>query len=64
MPPHMFRTNFQGPLGTTPRTNFAQFSQTRGMFSKSASVWANDVSTLSLSLSLMSLEDEGRGEHA
>ena len=46
MPPHMFRTNFQGPLGTTPRTNFAQFSQTRGMFFKSASVQANNVSTL------------------
>ena len=46
MPPHMFRTNFRGPLGTTPRTNFAQFSYTRGMFLKSASVQANDVSIL------------------
>ena len=46
MPPHMFRTNFRGPLGTTPRTNFAQFSQTRGMFLESASVQANHVSTL------------------
>ena len=46
MPPHMFPTNLQGPLGTTPRTNFAQFSQTRGMFLKSASVQANNVSIL------------------
>ena len=42
----MFRTNFWGPLETTPRTNFAQFSQTRGMFLKSASVQANHVSML------------------
>ena len=45
MSPHMFRTNFRGLLGTTPRTNFAQFSQTRGMFLESASVQANHVSS-------------------
>ena len=53
MPPHMFCTNFRGPLGTTPRTNFAQFSQTRGMFLKSASVQANHVSILGIALGLL-----------
>ena len=45
-PPRMFPTNFRGPLAFTPRTKFAQFSQTRGMFLESASVQANNVSTL------------------
>ena len=35
MPPRMFRT-FPGICGTTLRTNLAQFSQTRGMFLRSA----------------------------
>ena len=45
MPPRIFHTNFRGPLGITLRTIFAQFSQTRGMVLKSASVQANNVST-------------------
>ena len=49
VPPRMFRTNFRGPVGTTLRTNFAQFSQTCGMFLESASVQANNVSKLGVS---------------
>ena len=43
VPPRMFRTHFRGPLGTILRTNFAQFSQTCGMFLNSAAVQANTV---------------------
>ena len=46
MPPHMFRTNFLGPLGTTPAYTFCTiFSDMLHVF-KSASVQANDVSNL------------------
>ena len=44
MPPHIFRTNFLGPVENAPRTSFAQFFRTHGLFSKSASVQAMNVS--------------------
>ena len=46
MPPHIFRTNFLEPVGNAPRTSFAQFSRAHGLFSKSASLQAMNVSTL------------------
>ena len=33
MPPHIFHTNFLGPVGNAPRTSFAQFSRAHGLFS-------------------------------
>ena len=45
MPPHIFRTNFLGPVGNAPRISFAQFSRAHGLFSKSAPVQAMNVST-------------------
>ena len=46
MPPHIFRTNFLGLVGTGLRTSFAQLSRARDLLSKSASVQAINVSTL------------------
>ena len=46
MPPHIFRTNFLGSVGNVPRTSFAQFSWAHGLFSKSGSVQAMNVSRL------------------
>ena len=45
MPPHMFCTNFLRSVGNAPPTSFAQFSRAHGLFSKSASVQAMNVST-------------------
>ena len=43
--PHIFRTNFPGPVGNALRISFAQFSRAHGLFSKSASVQAMNVSS-------------------
>ena len=45
MPLHIFRTNFLGLVGTGGGA-FAQFSRAHGLFSKSASVQAINVSAL------------------